>query len=77
MFLMSIPPKTDPQNFPNPWWMPCRNPWADGLRAVSVLWTRKLQQAAQTAAWVMPAGVKQVFNTWRAEKRFFHRFGQF
>ncbi len=48
------PPITAPQNFPKPWWTPCRNPCADGRSSGVVLCARKEQQAAQTAAWVIP-----------------------
>jgi len=51
---MSIPPMTEPQNFPNPWWIPCKTPWAEERSSGSVLWARNEQAAAQTAAWVMP-----------------------
>ena len=51
---MSIPPKTAPQKRPKPWWTPWRTPWADGLNSASVLCEMKEQQAAHTAACVIP-----------------------
>ena len=52
--LMSIPPKTAPQNLPNPWWMPLRKDWADGRSSGVVLWAMNEEAAAHTAAWVIP-----------------------
>lgn len=53
-WVTSMPPRTAPQPRPRPWWMPCSTPCEDERMSGGVLCAMYEQQAAHTAACVMP-----------------------
>ena len=60
---ISIPPKTAPQNLPNPWWIPWRNPCVEVLNSGSVLWAINELIEAHTPACVIPKW-DRIFCIW-------------